>query len=570
MRVHIAPLILPFSILAPAARTQDAVPRTYDLEDLARPLLGPLGRFDRPMLPLPVGPVLPVGDSGRLRPGGACALEPVATPRIVPSAFADWLQGLLGAEGSRARLVGDHELVLEASAGAQARVKDVVTVFALVMQRTYALTVYELPAGAGVGPLLTPEQTDALLRTTPPVRATTADIEADVPWLCENGRTVRYVKDYEVEVAEKSNVADPKLDGFFAGTRVSLCATPLADGRVLLRAGLHTASQVGPLRERQLSARGLGKLHLPVVDTVELRISGAVPAGGGLLLAGERDRASWLLRLRPHAAPPPRTSAAAAVALGHLAVAPMQRARMPAVVVLPGMDFSPESVPEGASPDLLAAVDRLLSGQASLDPRHAFPFGSHLVLVDEPGVLTRLEAAVQQEVSGLHTTSIAFRVGRIGNDLAVRHASGAARADELAAALPPGGCLTTLPEHAFAVSVLREQAFVRDYEVEIAGKAHAANPVVDTAFGGFSLCGRLRTGADGPRLSLQLGWSEVPTFAPVDLGNADLGEVDAPVTAWTEAATELRVKVGEWQVAHLAPDPQDPSAGSLVLLVRTH
>jgi len=110
---------------------------------------------------------------------------------------------------------------------------------------------------------------------------------------------------------------------------------------------------------------------------------------------------------------------------------------------------------------------------------------------------------------------------------------------------------------------------VRDFEVEIAAKATAANPVVDSVFRGFQLGGVVHATAGGaPQVALRLQWADFASVAAIDLANADLGAVDTPRIAWTDVEPRLPVRFGEWLVAHVEPDPRDPASGSLVVMVR--
>jgi hypothetical protein len=474
-------------------------------------------------------------------------------------------------------MLDDGQLLVRAPAGVHARVKDILAVFEAVQRRRVRLVVHEL---RGTGPLpgavLSAAQVDALLAAAAAApasiapasiaAASIATVGADVPWLSERGRSVRYVRDYEVEVAEKANIADPKLDAFFVGTRLGACVTPLPDGRLLVRAGLHAAVQEGPLRARQLPGRDLGAVHLPALHTVEARASAVLAPDGGLVLAGDRGETVWLLRVRPEASPVLQAGSAAAVPLGHLAVVPLGAGGRRDLVVRPGdewLDHRPDRQP----PAPIAALERLLGADPGVDPRHARVFGSHLVLVDEPGLQARVETACSAAAAELRTVSLTFRIGHVPQELAQRHASAQAGTDDLAAALTREALVATLPGHHFVLALGREQAFVRDYEVEIAAKAAVANPVVDTAFAGYRLSGVVAAGREA-ELQLDLQWSDVPASLVTDLANPDLGAVDTPVTVWTEASARVPLRTGAWQVAYFGGDPASEDRRVLVVLVR--
>lgn len=566
--VHIACLLS--STLNAVGTAQDVVVRGYDLRDFDTPLPGAPGRWDTPHLLLPIGPVLPVGDRVGSVDGGPVGLEPTLVPRIPRSELCDWLAGHGQWDGGQVTLQDDGRMILRAHAGVHARVKDVLSVFAAVQQRRVSMTLYELPLGAGANGegVLTAAQVDALLQASPPVRATAATVATDVPWLHDNGRSVRYIKDFEVEVAEKSVIADPKMDAYFVGTRLGVCVTPLADGRMLVRAGVHHTDPIGALRPRPLPGRGLGILQLPDVQAMEARASAVLSPGGGLLVTVGMEQAAWLLRLQPVEAPPLRVGGAAALPLGHLAVVPMATPGPIDLVVRPGESRDFEE-PERTTPDLRTAIEAALASEVDVDNRHLRGFGSHVILIDEPGLQARLEKALLRQAKALRPATLSFRLGQITHDLALRHLAGLVPMSELAAAVPAVGSVATLPEHGFALSLRRERSFLRDLEVEIASKAGIANPVVDTVFSGFRLRGVARSADGGAmRVAIHMSWSEVPSFQPIDLGNADLGDVDAPTTAWTEFDDSLLIGSGDWHVAYLAPDPLGPETKSLLLMVR--
>ena len=165
--------------------------------------------------------------------------------------------------------------------------------------------------------------------------------------------------------------------------------------------------------------------------------------------------------------------------------------------------------------------------------------------------------------------SLTFRVGSVENAEATAALADSAAIAGLAATLPTEACLATLPDSHFGVRLGREVAFVGDYEVEIAAKAAAANPVVKTTFDGFRISGMLRQSAGKSRVELRLQWGAVAPFAPIDLANPALGTADTPVTAWTDVEQSVGLAGEGWQIAHLQPDPSAPGERSLVLMVRT-
>lgn len=559
-------------LLTAALQAQQAVERSYDLRPVTGPLPGFVGQFEEPALIIPVGPVLGTEHNEEyLSDGGRVRLEPAAAPWIGSSRLVERLDSLWSQERGAGRLEGDT-LHLRAPGSIQTRVHDLLALLSAIRQQSRRIALFELPAGAarGQNAVLSADEVALLLASSPPTRITTATVGHDAPWFWESGRSVRYVRDFDVEVAEKANIGDPKFDLFFAGTRVGLCLTPMIDGRCLVRLGLQETEQLKALTPRQLTGNGLGIVHLPDVRVLELATAAVVPPGGAVLVAGNRNERSWLLRVDAGTTTPLQFGAALALPLGNLAVAPLGRgsSRKLDLARRPGDDRRYREEGQHA-PDGLAALDRRLDGQLGNDPERAQTFGSHVVLLGSHEARGDVEAALRREASTVNATSLTFRVGSVENAEATAALADSAAIAGLAATLPTEACLATLPDSHFGVRLGREVAFVGDYEVEIAAKAAAANPVVKTTFDGFRISGMLRQSAGKSRVELRLQWGAVAPFAPIDLANPALGTADTPVTAWTDVEQSVGLAGEGWQIAHLQPDPSAPGERSLVLMVRT-
>lgn len=549
--------------------SQENVTRSYDLRDLTAAPPGLASQISDPSLPLPVGPSLPTGDaSGVVASEGRYDWQPNQPPRMALDELATWLESVCG--GQEARFTPtDVGVEVAGPAGTHAQVRNVLAVLGSVRQRRVRLSLYLLPPGAAADAsgVLSAEQVDALLAATPPLRGTAATTATDEPWVWSSGRAVRSVYDYDVEVAQKANVADPKVDTYFVGARLSASATPLIDGRLLLRVGLRNVGEPKPGKARGLKGAGLGRMHLPDLTVEEARASAVVAAGGGILLAGDREQATWLLRAQPSSAAAAPLAGAAALPMGELAITPLAPAPRRDTLPRAGETEVEEAEPT-AAPQLRDAVKTLL-GSLDANRAHVQAFGSHIVLIDEPGVQARLEKALQKAAATARTFAVEVRVGKVGHDVAMRHLTGQLSEADLAAALPRGGVLTTLPRHAFALIAGRETAFVRDIEVEIAAKAIAANPIVDRVESGIHLRGSIHPDSTGElRLHVDLHYAELQPFEPFDLGNPALGDVDLPVTAWTDVAQDLPLRSGEWQIVHVGADPALLEGRSLVVAVR--
>ena len=78
-------------------------------------------------------------------------------------------------------------------------------------------------------------------------------------------RFVSFVRDFDVEVAQNSVMAEPKVDALFCGTRLGLDVSPMADGRLYVRLGLQHADVEEPIASLDLRSEELGAVDLPQV-----------------------------------------------------------------------------------------------------------------------------------------------------------------------------------------------------------------------------------------------------------------------------------------------------------------
>ncbi|MCK5940545.1 MAG: hypothetical protein KAI24_01145 [Planctomycetes bacterium] len=557
--------VLALSVLS----AQQPVERSYDLSELLRPLPGVSQSLDSPLLLLPLGRVLPTGESGNFSflLGGDVRSEPVAAPWLPPRSVLEWLVTRWDEEGVSGDTFGST-LTLRAPNAVHTQVRDLVALLHAIREQRSRITLFELE-GRGetsAAAVLSQQEVADLLAQRAVVQATAATIGHDVPWLYESGSTRHFVRDLDVEVAEKALISDPKLDVFFEGTRAGLALTPMIDGRFLVRVGVQASSQHGDLVERQLEARQLGVVQLPQVDVESVTASAVLASGGGLLLAADGGRRAWLLRVDSGAPAKRRFGMAAAVPLGDLAVAPLGPGPRVKFAHRPGDDRSFHDS-RRESPDAFAALDAMTNGAVDRDAGHA-QFASHAILLDASGPGAAIEAALQRHAATVQSTSLTFRLGAIDKGRGLAALRGDVDVEALASALPHEVRVATLPGHAFHVRRGREIAFVRDYEVEIASKASVANPVIGATFDGFQVSGVLRRRAEGSELQVRLEWGAVTSIPAVNLQNGDLGSVDTPQVAWTDVACPVDLDGAGWQVVHVGPDPQTPAERSLVLMVR--
>jgi hypothetical protein len=106
-----------------------------------------------------------------------------------------------------------------------------------------------------------------------------------VPVALTNERFTRFVRDLEVEVAQRADIGDPKTDVMFEGVRVVVEPHSLAtnDG-ILLFGQIAVGERRGPVTTRSTGILDYPSIDVPLVETNCAAVSGLVEDGGGLLL----------------------------------------------------------------------------------------------------------------------------------------------------------------------------------------------------------------------------------------------------------------------------------------------
>lgn len=303
-----------------------------------------------------------------------------------------------------------------------------------------------------------------------------------------------HVRDLDVEVAEKSHIADPKVDAAFAGVRVSLIAHELPNDQLVLT-GQWLLSEVVAVTEQ-----GTGEGQ-PTIDTPEHRtafatFSGRIASGGALVVSGRGGALGpngFVLVVGARFVSPPAPDPAPDVLVRPVgAFLAGDRVTLPfAEFAWPGVDRSPELPAGGLSPQLLGEA---LAGAAGAGVQ---VHGGVCVAYGEPRTCQRTTVMLRELSEVL--TGVAVHS-------TLRTAGGAAGADSIELLQP------ALLERTGAAFVGRERAVVQDFEVEIAARAEAANPVVRRARSGLSA--HFRVAPLGSRLATAGLWLATTSEPP--------------------------------------------------------
>jgi len=562
---------LSLSIGAPLD-AQDTVLRTYDLRSLLATPAGVAQRFDIPSrapLVLPAGPVLPRGqnhrvdvhfDSGRVH--GQKAFVPV----IESDVLVAWLETLWREAGAASFL--DGRLRVDAPASVHARLREELAALEDLIVAPVRIAVHALPpaALAGQGAVLDADRVAALLAAHAPRSTATTAVPFDVPAFLETGQARRFVRDIDVEVAQKVSTTLPRTDVYFEGDRLGVAVTPMADGRLLVRAGM-SRSDTADFARRPTGTELGGELHLPAVDFARASFAAAVPDGGGVVVdgLGGEGAARWLVVA---ASPQSAGRGVAAIPLGHAVVPPLQVEDIPDAIVAPGeyAGLFGRATDQPFVPTLSSLLE-VYAGEALADETLAIQqIGTRVILRGNDGIRERFRDRLAQEAAELKTWSVRLRMG------AVAQAAARENADRLAEMLSEDGgedgVVGALTGHRFSLDSGRERAVVRGLESSIAQEASGMNPVVDAVYSGAFLRGMVETSASGrPILSYDFLWADTSEEEPFDIGGKGRGRLDCPRTAVVSDAGRLPLDPGAWHVLVRRPDPRDP-ARTLVLMAR--
>ena len=547
---------------------EDAVRRTYDLGSLAvRPpgIVRLFEELESAELILPVGPILPSSyiESDFRLDSGAHITAPAHVPYLSTDLVIPWLDPIWAEEGTG--ILADGRLYLTASPAVHERVRKELMMLEGLLMASATVTLHVLPDAAGTAhdgrAVLTPPQVEALLAAHTPLRSHTTTPTLDVPEFVENGRARRYVRDHDVEVAQKAAINDPKVDLFFDGDRVGFDVTPMADGRLLVRMGVSRSASQDLVRRMMTTPLG-GGIQLPRVEFSRAQAAMAVPNGGGFLLGSKsRGEGVWLVVVE---ADELQGVDSPAVPLGHAILPPLRPESAPDVIVHPGEDAvfdSSDSEGDPSLADLLEVhVDEAMD-DATLDVQQV---GTHALFRGDQGLRRLLRERLAADAAAMKTWAVHWRFGEVNR--------GAARgsAAEVAAALAGGaqGVIPTASRHGFTATAGEERAIVRDFEVEIASKSEAMNPVVDSVYSGWFFSGAIRPSPSGrPILEYDFIWADSTSGQLLELEGKGSGTIDRPDTHVLKSASRAPCKAGAWRVLFRRADPRSKDK-DLVLVVR--
>ncbi len=407
-----------------------------------------------------------------------------------------------------------------------------------------------------------------------------------------------YVGDYEVEVAQDSAIAYPRMSVMRTGRQITVRADRLQRDRIGLMIGIERVDPVLPFRRVVTRAERVGELELPELFAHRAGMSVTVPNGGGVLTELGTDGAYVLVTAKIESSAV-ATSSLAWFPLGFLSgiVADFSfRTKSPSESAyrVGGAWVSDSLLEEGdhgssrflsadAIVDLL--VENVTRGVDDATEEVSLYADEHLLVAATP----ERHAQVSSFLSGLEALrdrNVAMRfelfeaTGEAVDALHRRRAAGGSSdsgwmlgsdaARELRRALgePLGrASLTTLHGTGAAVFAGEERAVLRDYDVEIAQESAIADPNVDHHYDGLVLNVKPIVHQSGDRMTVRLD-GEIARLhlrgSAESFGAAGIGGIDLPEKASIPISGALVLQSGQTRALLLQAD--DDTA--YVLLVR--
>jgi len=553
--------------------------RRYDLRFLVAP--------EQVWIPPLLG--TPIGELSEPRSGSATDIPDKA---VDPEWLLSFLRDVLGAhfsdpaDGPRLDWQ-DGVLVAGGDENMHKQLGALLEQFRQFFLEQVVLELHVLPGTAattGAGVLRREEAERLLLAAGPhPLFVTPARV-GSIPAL-QSVTAESYLKDYEVEVAQASNIPDPKVDVLRVGEAWRVGVARVRDGRLWVTLSGDHAEQLADPEAREL--RGLDFKDPAKSSIVQLtRIAvlwqdaQALLADGEALLCGSNAEHGGVVCLRvrrPQVVAAPSGDGWCLTPVAELVgTIPHRRAPTDLALTTPGEDAAGRRpAADGESQPRLLTAEAL---EASL--RECFrgeearsiqwvPPGTTLLVRAPPAELKAIDDRLSVLAKDA-TRQVTFelRFGKIAASDVPAILSERTDVGELAARLPHICLTAAVLQERIAMSVGKQIAYVRDYEVEIAQDAAIANPVVDVLFAGIGLNARVLPLPNGQfRVDLDCGFSEldgdIETFDPK---HGMIGTIDVPKMHELHFAVAPLVDDNRWTLAYVAPIQDTPQ--HLVVVVR--
>jgi len=402
--------------------------------------------------------------------------EPAGFPPVSRGALEEILRRISGSGGVFFEFI-DGTLVVRGSPAVQERIRAAVGEISLALSPILLeVSIVEPPPGfEPTGTILTPEETRAVASWRTITRGTLPVYPGSTVSLSHREER-SIVRDYDVEVAERSMIADPVVARVLSGFGLDVRAYLLSDRRVHLTVLADRAALL-EVREVATEATRIGAIEIPRIGTHAVASTISVPDGATAVIGSEGGNGGtgFLVCLRPllPAARPPHSIRALSVGL--LADA---GGRLPPSVGdrLEGSDED-EETPFPATIPASRFLEWLRESIGG--PEYEEAFGRDgLAVAASPGLVVTAGApgeAVEGALAFLRALE-----------------SGPSRAAGLVVEVldstgqPASRALLSLTQgRSAAAAIGLETTTIADYSPEIASKASISDPVVEPEFAGL-------------------------------------------------------------------------------------
>jgi hypothetical protein len=420
--------------------------------------------------------------------------------------------------------VGDQLILSGRRSDVEPCRRDLDAIAALV-GRPIEVTAFQLPLpdGALPSPTWTAAQLQQTLQQTKPLWTARGSTRSGGALRLANERGRSHLHDVDVEVAEKAQIADPKIGVAFAGVRATLVAHALPGDELVLSGSWLLSDPVVMHNQPLGKAPGDGSLDLPEHRTALVTFAGRVSTGGALVVAGRGGGVGpdgfLLVIAARYLAPPPGDAAP------DLLVRPVSALLPWSMLARPNLEWrrpndDRELFPVVPYRDGITRTD--LQRLMTLRPSTEVTVSDQvLILSGEADACRIADALLQQLAAGVQNAAWHVRATADGK--------------------PPLELVQPiLNGRSAAAFVGRERAIVRDFEVEIAAKAAIANPVVGVVRSGLWFGATTIAGTAGAGQHVTGSWS--------------LAAFDPPSVRVHEAATPLHIQVVDYRLTTLPWD----------------
>lgn len=419
-----------------------------------------------------------------------------------------------------------------------------------------------------------------------PLFVRTATVGA--PQLLQANDDQRYLRDYDTEVAQGSQIPDPKIDVLHGGSGFRVQLAHGHDGRLLTTVFGALAAPDGPPVVRPLrsvsikGAQETSLVQLPRLFVQEQGTQALLGDGDALLFGGSGGTdTAWCVRVRrPHAVAAPAGDGWSMLPVADLVGTFGPKPTRSGWIALPGRgeeqrfeSWSDELEAPAASRhlgalDLIAGLRPALGGEVGRSLQAA----KDVVLVRAPAAEQAAVRARLRELvaDGAGQVTVELRHGRLDDKDVPVWLDARADFGELAGRLPERCLTASLLDGWFGLSAGREHSIVRDFEVEIAQEAGTPNPVIEPVFAGIALGGRVVPVARAEyRLELEFRYAELGGAIELfDFKNERFGDVDLPKVRSVSLYASPIVADNRWTLLQIAPLPGTGQHLAVVARVR--